>query len=213
MFRVVCCTPSFLLISLLIMPIGLHNFVVKKSVIKEPRVEAKILKVKPTDTVLKTVGRCIEDFKKKLKGTGLWNLTPRAIARLESRCYWAHMQLAVHHHTIVELDSLVGGRDYKCKLMRDTDYMLDSDWLEPDKDDDPNPGQENREVHPGENMWGEIYDYIRETRAPAQHGPDIRGAVPGGAPGGAEPRLPVNENEAADDENVYSEVSSPDDAN
>ena len=187
------------------MPIGLHSFVDKKKVIKQQVIKAKVMKVKPTDTVMKTVKRCIDDFKKKLEGTGLWDLKPRAIARLESRCYWAHMQLAVEHHTIVELDALVGGKDYRCKLMRDTDFLLDSDWQQPvevEEIEGPHPHQEVPDANHGRDMFAEVYAYMHGGGNPDQQEPDIRGAAPNEAPEGPE---------AAEDDTA-SEISSPEDA-
>jgi hypothetical protein len=86
--------------------------------------------VKPSDPVTKTVGRCMRDFKAKFNGIDLWkniNAT-RAIHRLESRCAWAHAQLAVVPSVKIELDYLYEWKDYHCKIARNEAYAQDSDW-------------------------------------------------------------------------------------
>jgi hypothetical protein len=117
---------------------------------KAKKSKFKVIKVKPSDPVEKTVGRCIRDFKAKFNGTDLWKniQATRAISRLQSRCTWAHEQLAVVPFVEIELDYLHAGKDYRCKVARDNAYASDSDWSQCRKTDQAAPDQD-----PGD-QWG-----------------------------------------------------------
>ena len=152
-----------------------------KQKLKETKFKSKVLKIKPSDPVEKTVGRCIRDFKAKFNGTDLWKniQATRAIGRLQSRCLWAHEQLAVEPVVEIVLDYLHAGKDYCCKVARDDAFLLDSDWSKPHKTNQAAPVVP-QPLGPAHLWWG-------------VHNDD-------------EPAPLMNDDEAAD---TYSEVSSP----
>ena len=98
--------------------------------LKETNDGPKVILVKPSDTVQKTVNKCIRDFRSRFHGANIFqfNTAERAIRRLQARCCWAHHELATVSPVIVQLDCLLGGRDYTVHLVRDRAFPNDSDW-------------------------------------------------------------------------------------
>ena len=90
----------------------------------------KMMTVKPSDTVQKTVHKCFKDFRLRFYGASIYdyNAARRALRRLGSRCCWAHHELATVPLVILQLDCLLEGRDYVVHFTRDKAFPNDSDW-------------------------------------------------------------------------------------
>ena len=140
-----------------------------KQQLKAVKFKFKVIKIKPTDSVGKTVRRCIRDFKTMSNGIDIRENTEatRAVRRLQARCFWAHEQLAVEPVVEIDLDSLHAGKDYRRRVARDDAFPLDSDWSKPHKTND-DPRMFPQLLGPA-HLWQRVHDNAGPAAPPMDH--------------------------------------------
>ena len=173
---------------------------VRKS-LKQTNDGPKVITVKPSDTVQSTVSKCFRDFRSRFYGASIYQYCTleRAMRRLGARCCWAHHELATVSPVILQLDCLLGGRDYTVHLVRDRAFPNSSDW----------EGLESHVKIPGifELLPPPRIEDTRNLRAPPGFEAEFGQLAGGGIFGRGNNPEPLPEEEQADEEQQEPESS------